>query len=64
MEVWGGCTSDFDEDTWLWMIRLDQLVMASGAEKISSEENSQYCQLDQRYVDMLLQVIRNRKFDS
>ena len=59
-EDWGGCTSDYDEDTWLWMIRLDELVMASGAEKISSEENYQYCQMEQRYVDMLLQVIRNQ----
>lgn len=60
VEDWGGCTSDFDEDTWLWMIRLDKLVMASGAEKVSSEENHQYCQMDQRYVDMLLEVIRNK----
>lgn len=59
-EDWGGCTSDFDEDSWLWMIRLDEMVMAGGAEKISSEENYQYCQMDQRYVDMLLQVIRNQ----
>lgn len=59
-EDWGGCTSDYDEDTWLWMIRLDELVMASGAEKISSGENYQYCQMEQRYVDMLLQVIRNQ----
>jgi hypothetical protein len=59
-EDWGGCTSDFDEDTWLWMIRLDKMVMASGAEKVSSEENYQYCQMDQRYVDMLLEVIRNK----
>jgi hypothetical protein len=42
------------------MIRLDEMVMASGAEKISSEDNYQYCQMDQRYVDMLLQVIRNQ----
>ena len=41
-------------------IRLDEMVMASGAEKISSEDNYQYCQMDQRYVDMLLQVIRNQ----
>ena len=60
MENWGGCTSDYDEDTWLWMIRLDEMVMASGAEKISSVDNYQYCQMDQRYVDMLLQVIRNQ----
>ena len=60
VENWGGCTSDYDEDTWLWMIRLDEMVMASGAEKISSEDNYQYCQMDQRYVDMLLQVIRNQ----
>ena len=59
VEDWGGCTSDYDEDTWLWMIRLDEMIMASGAVKISSEYNSQYCQMDQRYVDMLLEVIRN-----
>lgn len=41
-------------------IRLDEMVMASGAEKISSVDNYQYCQMDQRYVDMLLQVIRNQ----
>ncbi len=60
VEDWGECTSSFDEDTWLWMIRLDEMVMASGAEKISSEDNYQYCQMEQRYVDMLLQVIRNQ----
>jgi hypothetical protein len=59
-EDWGECSSDFDEDSWLWMIRLDEMVMASGAQKISSEENHEYCQMEQRYVEMLLEVIRNK----
>lgn len=59
-EDWGECSSDWDEDSWQWMIRLDELVMAGGAEKNSSAEYSEYCDMDQVYVDMLLEVIRNK----
>jgi hypothetical protein len=59
-EDWGECSSDWDEDSWQWMIRLDELVMAGGAEKNSSAEYLEYCDMDQVYVDMLLEVIRNK----
>lgn len=61
VENWGQCSSEReDEDSWEWMIRLDERVMDSGAEKSSNEENAEFCDMEQRYVDMLLRVIRNR----
>lgn len=58
-EDWGSCSSEYDADSWLWMIRLDDMVMAGGADKIASEAYSEYCDMDQVYVDVLLEVIRN-----
>lgn len=58
-EDWGNCSSEYDADSWLWMLRLDDMVIAGGAEKISSEAYSEYCDMDQFYVDILLEVIRN-----
>lgn len=58
-EDWGECSSEWDDDSWKWMIRLDELVMAGGAEKIGNEECWEYCDMDQVYVDMLLEVIHN-----
>ena len=58
-ENWGSCQSDWDEITWTWMLRLDEWIMETGAVKEASEDCWQYCEMDQKYVDILLRVIRN-----
>lgn len=58
-ENWGNSQSDWDEVTWTWMLRLDEWIMEAGATKEASEDCWQYCEMDQKYVDILLRVIRN-----
>lgn len=60
MENWKDSITDSDEMTYEWLVRLDKKVMAAGAEKISSEENVQYCYYDQEYVDIILEIIRGK----
>lgn len=52
-------TSDFD-DTYLELELFDKLVMdKSHANKRSSKENYKLCDLDKRYVDRFLRIIKN-----
>ncbi|GAA0182171.1 hypothetical protein SH2C18_45970 [Clostridium sediminicola] len=48
------------EDTYLELEIFDDLITKSDVEKISSADNSQYCNLDQRYIDRFLRIISNR----
>lgn len=59
-EDWGESVSQADEETWMWMLRLDEWILSGGARKSGSEENWEYCAMDQFYVDILRQVILNR----
>ena len=60
-ENWGECgTQDAEEDTWSWMYRLDEWCRSGGAEKIGSDEFSEYCEMEQFYVDILIDVVNAR----
>lgn len=59
-ENWGDSTSQAEEETWMHMLRLDAWFLSGGAEKEGSEENWEYCAMDQFYVDILREVIGNR----
>ncbi|WP_434291706.1 MerR family transcriptional regulator [Clostridium botulinum] len=49
------------EDTYLELEIFDKLIMeTSKAQKQSSKENYQFCDLDKRYVDRFLRIIENR----
>jgi len=50
----------YDYNTWQEYVDLDQYIMRSGAEKDSSEKGSNYVMMDQKYIDKLLKVIRNK----
>lgn len=50
----------YDNDSWQEYVDIDQYIMDSGAEKNSSENGSNYVQMDKRYVDKLLYVVRNK----
>lgn len=47
-------------DTYLELEIFDDLIMKTDVEKISSADNSQYCDFDQRYIDRFLRIISNR----
>lgn len=59
-EDWGDSTDQTENDTWTWMYRLDEWVLNGGAEKVGSTEYSEYCDMEQFYVDILINVINNR----
>ena len=60
-EDWGESgTQDAEEDTWAWMLRLDEWCRSGGAEKIGSDEFSEYCEMEQFYVDILIDVVNAR----
>ena len=60
-ENWGeSVTQDAEEDTWVWMYRLDEWCRSGGAEKIGSDEFSEYCDMEQFYVDILIDVVNAR----
>ena len=60
-EDWGESgTQDAEEDTWVWMLRLDEWCRSGGAEKIGSDEFSEYCEMEQFYVDILIDVVNAR----
>ena len=50
----------YDYDTWKEYVDIDKYIMDSGAKKDSSEKGSKYVQMDQIYIDKLLQVVRNK----
>ncbi len=59
-EDWSECTTQAEEDTWIWMLRLDAWCLAGGAEKTGSDEFSEYCEMEQYYVDILIDVVNAR----
>lgn len=59
-ENWGECGTQADEDTWSWMFRFDKWCRSGGAEKIGSDEFSEYCEMEQFYVDILIDVVNAR----
>lgn len=59
-ENWGDCGTQAEEETWTWMYRLDEWCLAGGAEKTGSDEFSEYCEMEQFYVDILTDVVNNR----
>lgn len=50
----------YDYDTWQEYVDIDKYIMSSGAKKESSENGSEYVQMDKIYIDKLLNVIRNK----
>lgn len=60
-EDWGESgTQDAEEETWACMLRLDEWCRSGGAEKIGSDEFSEYCEMEQFYVDILIDVVNAR----
>lgn len=59
-ENWGDCGTQAEEETWTWMYRLDEWCLAGGAEKTGSTKHSEYCEMEQLYVDILVDVVNNR----
>ncbi len=64
VEDWGESNSEATEESWAWMLLLDQWLMEAGVAKEGSTENSQYCQMDQEYVDILIRVVENQLGNS
>lgn len=52
-------SNKYDYDTWQEYVDIDNYIMKNGAEKESSENGSQYVQMDKIYIDKLLEIIRN-----
>lgn len=50
----------YENESWQEYVDIDKYIMDSGAEKTSSENGSRYVQMDKRYVDKLLYVVRNK----
>ena len=60
-ENWGESgTQGAEEDTWVWMYRLDEWCRNGGAKKTGSDEFSEYCDMEQFYVDILIDVVNAR----
>ena len=60
-EDWGESgTQDAEEETWACMLRLDEWCRSGGAETIGSDEFSEYCEMEQFYVDILIDVVNAR----
>lgn len=59
-ENWGDCSTQSEEESWTWMYRLDEWCRSGGAEKIGSDEFSEYCEMEQFYVDILIDVVNAR----
>ena len=59
-EDWSECTTQAEEDSWIWMLRLDEWCLAGGAEKTGSDKYSEYCEMEQYYVDILIDVVNAR----
>ena len=60
-EDWGESgTQDAEEETWACMLRFDEWCRSGGAEKIGSDEFSEYCEMEQFYVDILIDVVNAR----
>ena len=50
----------YNYDSWQEYVDIDKYIMNSGAKKDSSEEGSNYVQMDKIYVDKLLNLVRNK----
>ena len=59
-ENWGDCGTQAEEESWIWMLRFDEWCRSGGAEKTASDEFSEYCEMDQEYVDILIDVVNAR----
>ena len=61
-ENWGDCTTqdEGEGETWTWMFRLDEWCRSGGAEKTGSDAFSEYCDMEQMYVDILVDVVNVR----
>ncbi len=53
-------SEQYDYDTWQEYVDIDKYIMNSGAEKDSSEKGSKYIKMDKKYIDKLLNVVRNK----
>jgi DNA-binding transcriptional MerR regulator len=59
-EKWGESICHDEEITWKWMLWFDEWCRSGGAEKIGSDEFSEYCEMEQFYVDILIDVVNAR----
>lgn len=50
----------YDEDTYLELEEFDIKLMNLNIKKISSNDNSEYCDLDQQYCDRFLRIINKK----
>lgn len=53
-------SENFDDDSWQEYVEIDKYIMNTGVNKQSSEKGVKYVQMEQIYIDKLLQVIRNK----
>ena len=59
-EDWGEAICHEEEVSWSFMVWFDQWCSSGGAEKTGSDEYSEYCEMDQMYVDILIEVVNAR----
>ncbi len=60
VEDWSQCQGEAYVESWQWMYAIDGWLMEAGVPKEGSTENSQYCDLDQEYVDIFLNIIDSK----
>lgn len=59
-EDWGEAICHEEEVTWSFLVWFDEWCRSGGAEKHGSDEFSEYCEMDQIYVDILIDVVNAR----
>lgn len=59
-EDWGEAICHGEEITWSFTIWFDEWCRSGGAEKIGSDQYSEYCEMEQMYVDILIQAVNAR----
>ena len=59
-EDWGEAICHEEEVTWSFLVWFDEWCRSGGAEKIGSDEFSEYCEMEQFYVDILIDVVNAR----
>ena len=56
-EDWGEAICHEEEVTWSFLRWFDEWCRSGGAEKHGSDEYSEYCEMEQMYVDILIEVV-------
>lgn len=59
-EDWGEAICHGEEVTWSFLIWFDEWCRSGGAEKTGSDAFSEYCEMEQMYVDLLIEAVNAR----